>query len=110
MAKEEITHDLPKWWTEQPTQKFEVTFGDHQTILVDAHEVNVGSPQPILSFLRYESREIEVTKTTGKGPNLKEEVETKDHPLVVYAASFNAGAWISFRDVESTEVPEVDGE
>ena len=104
MAKEEITYDLPKWWTSQPTQTFEVVDGNSNKILVNAHEVNVGSPQPILSFLRYENREVEVTKITGKGPKAEEVQEIIQHPLVIYAASFNAGGWISFRDIEySTE-------
>lgn len=108
MAKEELTYDLPKWWTTQPMQEFEVVDGNDNKIIVHAHEVNVGSPQPILSFLRYEPREVEITRTIGKGANAKEEQEVIQHPLVIYAASFNAGAWISFRDVGVTST-KVDG-
>lgn len=106
MAKEEVTMDLPRWWATQPTQMFEVVSGDGAIVRIEAHEAMIGSPQPSLSFVRYEIRQVEVTKATGGSKNREEVQETVDHPVMVYAGGFNAGAWISFRDVSVSEVIE----
>lgn len=102
MTKEEITMDLPRWWAQQPTQLFEVRSGDGSVIHVEAHEVSVGSPQPTLSFVRYEIRRVLVTKASGGTKNREEIEEEIDHPVMVYSGSFNAGAWVSFRDVKKS--------
>lgn len=104
MAKEEITMDLPRWWAGQEPQNFEVVDGKGTKIIVKAHEVSIGAPQPSLSFVRYEIRHVDVTKTTGGTKNKVETEDVIDHPVMVYAAAFNAGAWISFRDISVSEV------
>jgi len=109
MAKEELTMNLPEWWAKQPFQTFEVISADGRITRVRAHEVSVGMPgsaQPILSFVRYELREIEATKVTGGTKNKEETTETVSHPIMIYSASFNAGSWISFRDVDAAEIVE----
>ena len=108
MPKEELTFDLPRWWAGQPTQKFEVVDGNGSKVLIEAHEVSIGAPQPTLSFVRYEIRSVNVTKTTGGAKNKVETEEVVDHPVMVYSGSFNAGAWISFRDVSVSKILEED--
>jgi hypothetical protein len=111
-VEEEITMDLPRWWASQPPQVFEVVSGDGGRVEVSAHEAIIGSPQPTLSLVRYEIREVEVIKTTGGTQNKQEVDDVVDHPIMVYAASFNAGAWISIRDIavsaRITPLPEID--
>jgi hypothetical protein len=105
MAKDpEITMDLPRWWAGQPTQTFEVVDGNGDLVHIQAHEAMVGTPQPTLSFVRYEIREVDVVVTTGGRQNKEEEEDIIEHPIMVYAGGFNAGAWISFRDVDVSEV------
>lgn len=107
MTKEpEITMDLPRWWAGQPTQTFEIVDGNGDKVQVKAHEAMIGTPQPTLSLVLYELREVEVIKSTGGRQNKEEVEETIEHPIMVYAASFNAGAWISIRDVAVSSVVE----
>lgn len=104
MTKEAVTMDLPRWWAGQPMQEFEIVDGNGDKVLINAHEAMIGTPQPTLSLVRYEMREVEITKTTGGNRNAVEEEETIDHPIMVYAGSFNAGAWISIRDTAQSSL------
>ena len=110
-AKEELKFDLAQWWARHPKQEFEVISADGRITKVHAHEATVGmqgSGQPILSCVYYDLRQVEATKTVGVGKAKKEVTETVDHPVMIYAASFNAGSWISFRDVTVAEIVEED--
>jgi hypothetical protein len=108
-TKEELTMNLPEWWAGQPMQKFEVVDSTNQILTIEAHEAQVGTPQPTLSFVRYVIRQVDVVRATGGKQNRVEEEDVIDHPLMIYSAVFSPGAWISCRDLEVSGVAQKGG-
>ena len=106
MAKEKTADEqeairLATWWADQPLQQFEIVDGNGAVMHFHAHEVQVGSPQPILTLIRYTMREREEATITGKKER-EEEYEPTAVPIILPVAHFNAGAWISCRDIEKS--------
>jgi hypothetical protein len=95
---------IATWWGDQPMQEFEVISGDGERLLVNSHEVSAGSPQPVLTFSRYELRERDEIVVTGTKREPVETLEPVITPLILPVAFFNAGAWISVRDTAYTSI------